>query len=65
MLYSGIHTRVDVSRICLMSPHTLTTPVIEMAWDGKTAKGVSVTPGAEAHAVKVKMTAFRDTDRAL
>lgn len=41
-----------------MFEHQLTTPMIEVAGDGKTAKGVWFSPGHETHEVDGKMQAF-------
>ncbi len=42
----------------LLMEHDLTTPVIEVAGDGKTAKGVWFSPGYETFAVMGKLQAF-------
>jgi hypothetical protein len=42
----------------LMFIHPLTTPVIEVAGDGKTAKGVWISPGVETMRYNGKLTAF-------
>jgi hypothetical protein len=39
----------EQARIGSMAWHTLTTPVIEVAGDGKTAKGLWISPGADAN----------------
>jgi hypothetical protein len=45
-LYLGRYRRIsEASRIGRMNIHTLTTPVIEVAKDGKTAKGLWISPG--------------------
>jgi hypothetical protein len=41
-----------------MMQHTLTTPVIEIAGDGNTAKGVWMSPGHEAHTIAGKKTSI-------
>ena len=41
-----------------MNVHTLTTPIIEVARDGKTAKGVWMSPGHVTQLVDGKLTAF-------
>ena len=41
-----------------MMQHTLATPVIEIAGDGKTAKGVWMSPGHEAHNIGGSMVAI-------
>jgi SnoaL-like domain len=46
-LYPGFHVWVDGDAKGVMHMHTLTTPVIEVAADGQTAKGVWVSPGHE------------------
>ena len=45
--FVGVHSFQDGDRIGKMRMHTLTTPVIEVAGDGKTAKGVWISPGHE------------------
>jgi len=42
----------------LLMEHDLTTPVIEVAGDGKTAKGVWISPGFETLAVTGKLQAY-------
>jgi len=49
-LYVGVHKYIEGDRIGQMHMHTLTTPVIEVAGDGKTAKGVWISPGHETAA---------------
>jgi hypothetical protein len=51
-LYGVRHKRFD--RKGLMFLHTLTTPVIEVAGDGKTAKAVWISPGLETLPAKDK-----------
>jgi hypothetical protein len=46
-LYPGFHVWVDGDAKGVMHMHTLTTPVIEVAEDLQTAKGVWVSPGHE------------------
>ena len=46
-LYPGFHVWVDGDAKGVMHMHTLTTPVIEVAEDLRTAKGVWVSPGHE------------------
>ena len=46
-LYVGAHNCQEGDRIGQMHMHTLTTPVIEVAGDGKTARGVWIAPGQE------------------
>jgi hypothetical protein len=46
-LYPGFHAWSDGNGIGKMFIHTMTTPVIEVAGDGMTAKGVWVSPGSE------------------
>lgn len=41
------HEYQQADRIGSMNIHTLTSPVIEVAKDGKTAKGIWISPGAE------------------
>jgi hypothetical protein len=57
-LYVGVHTRGDGDRLGRMYMHTLTTPVVEVAGDGKTAKGLWISPGLETHPVNGKLQAF-------
>lgn len=45
--YSGFHVMVDGDGVGKMHMHTLTTPVIRVAGDGKTARAVWVSPGHE------------------
>ena len=47
-MYVGAHNYIEGERIGQMHMHTLTTPVIEIAGDGKTAKGVWISPGQES-----------------
>lgn len=47
----------DEARKGQMHIHTLTTPVIEIAGDGKTAKGVWVSPGVESAIIEGKAEA--------
>jgi len=44
-LFVGVHQYAEGDRIGHMHMHTLTTPVIEVAGDGETAKGVWISPG--------------------
>jgi hypothetical protein len=46
-LYVDIHKWGDRDRKGVIFLHTLTTPIIEVAGDGKTAKGVWTSPGIE------------------
>jgi hypothetical protein len=46
-LYQGLFKYIDGDRTGHMFLHTLTTPLIQVAGDGKTAKGVWFSPGAE------------------
>jgi hypothetical protein len=43
--FNKIHTCIDGDRKGVMRIHALTSPVIEVAGDGKTAKGVWICPG--------------------
>lgn len=45
--YSGFHVDVDGDGVGLMHMHTMTTPVVEVAADGRTARGVWISPGHE------------------
>ena len=44
-LYVEVHNYIEGDRIGRMHMHALTTPVIEVAGDGKTAKAVWISPG--------------------
>jgi len=44
----GAHKKLGGDRTGFIAVHTLTTPVIELAKDGKTAKGVWIAPGCTA-----------------
>jgi hypothetical protein len=48
-LYSGLHVYAEGHRAGCMFEHDLTTPVIEVAGDRKTAKGVWISPGNETY----------------
>jgi hypothetical protein len=54
-LYPGVEFKKE--RAGAMVQHSLTTPVIEVAGDGKTAKGVWISPGHETMALEGKLTA--------
>ena len=41
----------------ILAEHTLTTPIIEVAGDGKTARGVWISPGHEVFPIEGKLTA--------
>ena len=57
--YIGAHQVLgEEGRIGGMHMHTLTTPVIEVAGDGKTAKGVWISPGHETMVSEGKGHAF-------
>jgi hypothetical protein len=56
-LYVGAHNYVEGDRVGEMFMHTLTTSVIEVAGDGKTAKGVWISPGHETMKVGGKLQA--------
>ena len=47
-LYPVIHTSTEGDRVGWMAEHDLTTPVIEVAKDGKTAKAIWLAPGVLA-----------------
>lgn len=53
-LYTVAHKYFVGDRIGCMYEHDLTTPVIEVAGDGKTAKGVWISPGHETIVVDSK-----------
>ena len=57
-LYPGAHNYAEGDRIGQMHMHILTTPVIEVAGDGQTAKGVWISPGQETAVVDGKGQAF-------
>jgi len=58
-LYVGAHQLFgEEGRIGGMHMHTLTTPVIEVAGDGKTARGVWISPGHETSAIGGQPQAF-------
>jgi hypothetical protein len=57
-LYVGVHSHGDGDRTGLMYMHTLTTPVIEVAGDGKTAKGLWISPGLETGKTNNKLQAY-------
>ena len=59
--FHGFHnwtSKVGVPIEGQMMQHTLATPVIEVAKDGKTAKGVWMSPGHEARVLGGKLTAM-------
>jgi hypothetical protein len=45
--FAGVNERPEHERIGVLVVHTLTTPVIEVAGDGRTAQGVWISPGVE------------------
>lgn len=47
--YTPDYRYLDGDRLGVMNLHTLTSPLIEVAEDGKTAKGVWVSPGIKSH----------------
>ncbi|MFC1945981.1 nuclear transport factor 2 family protein [Chloroflexota bacterium] len=57
-LYAGVHNYTDGDCVGRLSVHTLTTPVIEVAGDGKTAKAVWISPGAGAGRRDGRITAY-------
>lgn len=57
-LYGVGHTRAPGDRIGGLTFHTLTTPVIEVARDGKTAKGIWMSPGVETHTIEGKLKPY-------
>ena len=58
-LYIGAHNVLgEEARVGEMHMHTLTTPVIEVAGDGKTARGVWISPGHETNSHSGKPQAF-------
>ena len=61
-IYLGIHHEIERDRIGFILEHDLTTPIIEVAGDGKTAKGIWAVPGFQtAREEKCgKMRAFWD-----
>jgi hypothetical protein len=54
----GANMQADQNRVGLMIVHTLTTPVIEVAGDGKTAKAIWISPGHETVPRGGKFTAL-------
>jgi len=59
--YHGFHnwtSKIGVPVEGQMMQHMLATPIIEMAKDGRTAKGVWMSPGHEIRVVGGKLTAF-------
>jgi hypothetical protein len=59
--FRGFHdwtSRTGVPVEGQMMQHTLATPVIEVARDGKTAKGVWMSPGHEARILRGRLTAL-------
>jgi len=57
-LYEGAHNYMEGDRVSQMHMHTLTTPLIEVAGDGKTAKGVWISPGQETSPEGNKVKAY-------
>jgi len=57
-LYPGLHKYLEGDPTGNMFMHALTTPVIEVAGDGKTAKGVWISPGHETKEVEGKLRAI-------
>jgi hypothetical protein len=58
-LYVGAHQSFgEEARVGMMHMHALTTPVIEVAGDGKTARAVWISPGHETAGFDGKMHAF-------
>jgi hypothetical protein len=55
-LYPGFHAWSDDDGVGRMFIHTMSTPVIEVARDGKTAKGVWISPGEETMPKDRKVT---------
>jgi hypothetical protein len=55
-LYPGFHAWSDDDGVGRMFVHTMTTPVIEVARDGLTAKGVWISPGEESMPKDRKIT---------
>jgi hypothetical protein len=56
--FTGAHVQIEGDRIGQMHMHTLTTPVIEVAGDGKTAKGAWISPGHETAIINSKPEAY-------
>ncbi len=46
-LFVGLHNAIEGDRVGLLVEHDLTSPVIEVAGDGQTARGVWCSPGFE------------------
>jgi hypothetical protein len=57
-MYVGLHKHRDGDGKGVLNVLALTTPVIEVAGDGKTAKGVWITPGLHTLAPEGKLQAF-------
>jgi hypothetical protein len=60
-LYTDVHNYLEKERTDprgTMMQHTLTTPVIEVAGDGKTAKGVWISPGHETQRIGDDLQAY-------
>ena len=58
-LYVGVHVHSDgPDRKGRMFMHTLTTPIIEVAGDGKTAKGLWISPGHETKIIDGKLQPY-------
>ena len=57
-LYYEVLTALEGDRIGQMYVHTIDTPCIQVAGDGKTAKGVWFSPGHETAQVNGKLTAM-------
>jgi hypothetical protein len=56
--FAGAHVQSEGDRIGQMHMHTLTTPVIEVAGDGKTARGAWISPGHETAVINGQPQAF-------
>ena len=57
-LYVDMHKRIEAGKPGLMICLPITTPVIEVAGDGQTAKGVWIAPGGESMEKEGKIKAF-------
>jgi len=56
-MYVGVHNFMEGDRTGQMNMHTLTTAIIEVAGDGRTAKAVWISPGHETMKYSGKVTA--------
>ncbi len=57
-MFADVHKFVEGDRLGVLNVLPLTTPLIEVAGDGKTAKGLWISPGIETMKVEGKLQAF-------